>query len=246
MEKFLKGKVLLVTGGSSRLGQSLVQQAVHAGADVHFTYCKSTAAAEKLEKLGATAHVLDLSKPEMISRFAKQFCQAHKKLNLLIHNAAAVRDRTLSNLTEEDWDYVLSVNLKAPFVLTQAFLPILNCENENRFSKVFFLTSRTAVLGAFGVANYAAAKAGLIGLTKTLAIDLAPNRILVNAINPGFMQSAMTQAMPEMAIKKNIEANPLRGYSDPEQVADFILALCSDKMTQVTGQVFHYEGRIVY
>ncbi|HXV28176.1 MAG TPA: SDR family oxidoreductase, partial [bacterium] len=158
----------------------------------------------------------------------------------VIHNAACVRDHTVQNLSDEDWDKVLTVNLKAPYYLTKKILPLLF---KRRMSKIFMLISRMAVSGGFGASNYAAAKAGLIGLTKSLAAELARKNILVNAVNPGFMLSAMTEALPEEVRKRNQDASYLGRFSDPEEVAGFLVYLCSDAMTQVTGQILHFESR---
>lgn len=110
-------------------------------------------------------------------------------------------------------------------------------------AKILFITSRAAVVGSFGISNYAAAKAGLIGLAKSLALELGKKNILVNAVNPGFMKSRMTENLPEEVLQKNLEASPVGRYSDPEEVADFLVYLSSDAMTQVTGQVLHFESR---
>lgn len=105
------------------------------------------------------------------------------------------------------------------------------------------ITSRVALQGGFGCANYAAAKAGLIALARSLAQELGKKNILVNAVNPGFMKSRLTEGLPEGVIQKNLADSPLHRFSDPEEVADFLVYLCSDQMTQVTGQVLHFESR---
>ena len=174
-------------------------------------------------------------------------------LDVLIHNAAIVRDRTIQNLTEEDWDQVMTGNLKAPYLLTKELMAILfqrkkknTPMNENEksvASKIFFLTSRVGFQGGYGVSNYAASKAGLVAMTKSLAQELGKRNVLVNAINPGFMKSKMTKNLPENVIQGNLLVSPIARFSDPEEVADFMIYLCSDQMTQVTGQVFSFESR---
>lgn len=143
-------------------------------------------------------------------------------------------------MTEEEWDEVLNANLKAPYLLTQKLLPLLF---KARPSKIFFIVSRAALQGIFGAANYSASKAGLVALAKSLAQELGRKEILVNCVNPGFMKSRMTESLPPEVIEKNINESALRRLSNPEEVADFLVYLSSDKMTQVTGQVFHYESR---
>ena len=240
MEKLLTQKTILITGGTSRLGNEFVLKAIEQGAHIFFTYHKNKPAAETLIQKGAKGFELDLSDTKSIEEFSKFFKTQVKQLDVLIHNAAAVRDHTLHNLTEEEWDLVLSVNLKAPFYLTKKLLSLLF---KKEYSKIFMLTSRVAVTGAFGISNYAAAKAGLIGLTKSMAQELGRKKILVNAINPGFMKSAMTEQLPEQVIETNLQASPIEQFSDPAEVADFLVYLSSDKMSQVTGQVIHFESR---
>jgi 3-oxoacyl-[acyl-carrier protein] reductase len=134
----------------------------------------------------------------------------------------------------------MQVNLKAPFYLTQKLLPLLLRKPP---SKVFTLVSRAGLSGLAGAANYAASKGGLIAMTKTLARELGRKKILVNAVNPGFMRSSITANVPQETLQRNLEESPLKTFSDPEEGADFLLFLSSDQMRQVTGQVFHFESR---
>ncbi len=267
-EKYLSNKIILITGGTSELGRQFVQKALFAGARVYFTSFQDRETFQALESAGAAGFVLDLADMRAIDNFVKTFKEKERTLDILIHNAAAVRDHTLQNLTEEEWDYVMTVNLKAPYYLTKKLMPLLfkqssTCHREESrpqgaasprddvaisnsgraTKKIFMMTSRAAVMGGFGVSNYAAAKAGLIGLTKSLAQELGKKNILTNAVNPGFMKSKMTRDLPPEVIRRNREASPLGKCSDPAEVADFLVFLCSDQMTQVTGQVFHFESR---
>ena len=236
----LKGKHILITGGTSALGRAFVLKALEARGHVYLTYHRDEKTAKELEQKGAKIFCLDLSDMRAIDTFVKNLKESTKVLDVLIHNAAAVRDHTIQNLTEEDWDMVLTVDLKAPYYLTKKSLSFLF---KSANAKIFMLTSRVGIQGGYGVSNYAAAKAGMIGLTKSLAQELGKKNILVNAVNPGFMPSSMTKDLPDTVIQKNREANPLGKYSDPAQVADFLAYLSSDAMTQVTGQVLNFEGR---
>jgi len=240
LEKSLSGKNILITGGSSRLGQAFIQKALVQGAKLFTTYHEHEKDVASLLEQGVHALRLDLSDMRAIDAFAKTMKEKIDGLDVLIHNAALVRDKTIQNLSDEDWDQVLTVNLKAPYYLTKKLLPLLF---KRPLSKVFMIISRMAISGGYGAANYAAAKAGLIGLTKSLAAELGRKNILVNAVNPGFMLSRMTESLPEEILGKNREASFLRSFSNPEEVADFLAFLCSDQMTQVTGQVFHFESR---
>lgn len=246
----LSGKTLLITGGTSRLGQAFVRKAAAAGGRVFFTYYQNQTDAEALKNAGAEGFQLDLSDSQKCEEFCAEFKTKVDHLDVLIHNAAAIADHTIQNLSEGDWDKVLTVNLKAPYLLTKKLMSLLFRrknkgveETSKPASKIFMITSRVAVLGGFGVSNYAASKAGLIGLMKSLAQELGKKQVLVNALNPGFMKSRMTEALPEDVLMRNREASPLNRYSDPEEVAEFLVYLSSDAMTQVSGQTLHFESR---
>jgi 3-oxoacyl-[acyl-carrier protein] reductase len=240
LDKLLSGKTILITGGSSRLGQAFVRKALGEGGKVFLTYLTGEEDVASLLDLGAEGFQLDLADTPAMDEFVKKLKERTEGLDILIHNAALVRDHTIQNLSEEEWDLVLSVDLKAPYYLTKKLLPFLF---RRPMSKIFMVTSRAALCGAFGAANYAAAKAGLIALAKSLAAELGKKNILVNAVNPGFMKSRMTEWLPPEVIQKNLDASSLNRFSDPDEVADFLVYLCSDQMTQVTGQIFHWESR---
>ena len=240
--KVLENKKILITGGTSRLGECFVRKAVSENAQVFFTFHQSSDLAQELQTLGAKGYNLDLASTPAIDAFAKVLKSDAGNLDAVIHNAAAVRDHTLQNLTEEDWDYVMAVDLKAPYYLTKKLLSLL-FKNDTAVRKIFMITSRAGIQGGFGISNYAAAKAGLIGLTKSLAQELGKKNILVNAVNPGFMKSRMTETLPESVLQMHLAASPIHQHSEPSEVADFLVYLCSDQMKGVTGQVFHFESR---
>jgi len=240
LEISLKEKNILITGGTSRLGKAFVHEAVRRGARVFFTYCKALETTQELERAGAQGFPLDLADTKAMDAFAAIFKEQVESLDVLIHNAALTADAFIEKMSESDWDNVMRVNLKAPFYLTQKLLPLLLRKTP---SKVFTLVSRAGLSGLAGAANYAASKGGLIAMTKTLAKELGRKKILVNAVNPGFMRSFITANVPQEILQKNLEESPLKTFSDPEEVADFLLFLSSDRMRQVTGQVFHFESR---
>jgi len=240
LEKILSGKTVLITGGTSTLGGAFVRMALAAGGTLFFTYYKNERRAEELNHLGAKGFRLNLADPAQIDAFQKDFRSQVKALHVLVHNAALTRDSTLQNMTEEEWEEVLNVNLKAPYLLTKKLLSLLF---KARPSKIFFIVSRAALQGIFGAANYSASKAGLVAMAKSLAQELGKKEILVNCVNPGFMKSRMTESLPPEVIEKNIRESALGRLSDPDEVARFLVYLASDSMTQVSGQVFHYESR---
>ena len=245
LNKPIQEKKIFITGGTSRLGDAFVRRAVAAGARVFFSYYTRHAAAEALVNLGARAYALDLNDNAAFPALAGQLKKDAGSLDALIHNAASVCDGTLQTLSEDDWDSVLKVDLKAPAMLTRQCLPLLVNDRKRSAvpAKIIFLTSRAAFRGNYGAANYAAAKAGLLGLMKSLALELAEVPVLVNAVNPGFMISRMTEKLPEKVLAAQRAASPLGRESNPEEVADFLVYLLSDKMSQVTGQIFHWESR---
>lgn len=240
METSLQDKTILITGGTSCLGKAFVRKAAAQGARVFFTYFKAAEDSKELEQSGACGFSLDLAKTQDIDAFITAFKEKTDALDVLIHNAAATADAYIEKMSEKAWEDVMSVNLKAPFYLTQKLLPLLLMKKP---SKIFTLVSRAGLCGLAGAANYAASKGGLIAMTKTLARELGRKKILVNAVNPGFMRSAMTASVPQEVLQRNLEESPLKAFSDPEEVADLLLFLSSDRMRQVTGQVFHFESR---
>lgn len=236
----LSGKNILITGGTSVLGECLVREALTANARVFFTWNENETKASELEKIHARGIKLDLSSVEAIQGVAKKILEAVRVLHGIVHNAAETHDGILENLSESDWDSVISVNVKAPVFLTRELMPVLE---KAKPARVIALTSRAAAAGVYGASNYAASKAALEAWVKTLARE-AGDKILVNAVNPGFMLSGMTEKVPEKAkeIQKNL--SPLKTFSDPKAVAKSILFLLSDENTQITGQVISLESRM--
>ena len=222
------------------MGSAFVRKASEAGARVFFTFRESRERAKGLEARGARGFSVDLGKIAAIEEFQKQFREEVKVLHVLVHNAGTTRDATIQNMNEEDWDEVLAVNLKAPYYLTKRLLsPLFKADP----AKIFFIVSRAALSGIFGAGNYAASKAGLVALAKSLAEELGRKNVLVNCVNPGFMKSRMTESLPAEVMERNLAESPLGRISDPDEVADFLIYLASDRMTQVTGQLFHFESR---
>lgn len=235
-----KGKKVFITGGTGRLGRALVEEALSQGAQVFFTYHQANSTARELERKGAYGFQSDFSDMRSIDRLSDALAERCRELHVLIHNAAATRDRLIRDMTEEDWDHVLCVDLKAPYYLTRKLLPLLRKASP---AKIFMLTSRAAYSGGAGIANYAAAKAGLMALAKSFAHELGKEGVLVNIVNPGFMESRMTADVPEEIFARHVEASPLGRISEPEEVAKFICYLSSDEMSGVTGQIFNFESR---
>jgi 3-oxoacyl-[acyl-carrier protein] reductase len=158
-------------------------------------------------------------------------------LDLLINNAAILRDRSLKNLSDEDWDAVMETNLSAVFRVCQTALPLLRDGG-----RIVNLASISAVIGFFGQANYAAAKSGIIGLTKVLSRELAGRGINVNAVAPGVVLTEMGQSIPESARAQMLTQIPLKRFGEPSEIASAILFLCSPLSSYITGQTLHVNG----
>src|SRR3989338_3398797 len=212
MDVRLDGKFIFITGGTSALGRVFVRRALEEGATVFFTYHQNIQEAKALEALGAKGFQVNLSKHTEIDQLKKEIQSLTRHLDAIVNNAAVVRDHTIQNLTEEEWDEVISIDLSAIYYLTKKFLSFLF---KKPGTKILNIVSRVGLQGRFGEANYAAAKGALISLTKTLAQELGKKQILVNAINPGFMPSRMTEVIPKEAFKRNLEESVLGSLSDP-------------------------------
>jgi len=237
----LKGKKILITGGTSTLGAAFVQQAVKAGAQVYFTFYQDHVKAVELKACGAKGFQVNLASLEEIKKLKELILKETKALDGLILNAATVKDHTLQNMTEAEWDHVINVNLTSVYRVTKMFLRFFL---KNERSKILSIVSQLGLRGGYGVANYAAAKGGLIAFTKSLAQEVGKRKILVNALNPGFMMSKMTKGAPNLKVRN--EAKSVLGeMQDPQEVADFMVYLMSDYVKHVSGQTFHFESRII-
>lgn len=179
----------------------------------------------------------DVRDPEAIQRALEQTHLQFGGLDILVNNAAVLRDRTAKNMTDDDWDVVLQTNLSAVFRVCRTALPYLRDGG-----RIVNLASISGVVGFFGQANYASAKAGVIGLTKVLSRELAVRRITVNAVAPGVVLTEMGQSIPAAAREQMLSQIPLRRFGEPEEIAGPILFLCSDLAAYITGQTLHVNG----
>ncbi len=237
----LAEKSALVTGASGGIGGA-VARALHAsGAAVALTG-RNVAALEALAgELGERAHVIagDLADAEAVTTIAKAAEQALGTIDILVNNAGLTRDNLMMRLKDDDWLAVLDVNLTAAFRLSRA---VLRGMLRNRWGRIVSITSIVGVTGNPGQANYAASKAGMIGMSKSLAAEVASRGITVNCVAPGFIVTAMTGALGEDASARLVEAIPAGRLGAPEDVAACALFLASDEAAYVTGQTLHVNG----
>jgi len=240
----LKEKVALVTGSAQGIGKSIALALASDGVDCIISDVNLDAAektAEEIRAVGRKALALkaNVADAEEVSEMIKQGMDAFGKIDILVNNAGITRDGLLMRMKEEDWDLVLSINLKGAFLCSKAMArPMM----KQRSGRIINIASIVGAMGNAGQANYVASKAGLIGLTKTVARELASRGITCNAVAPGFIDTAMTRSLPE-EVKENLYAQiPMGKLGTSEDVAAAVRFLASDEAGYVTGQVIHVNG----
>jgi len=243
--KILEGKTALITGASRGIGQGVARMLAERGAHVAFTYLSSEEKARNLENSLAETGVKAKGYKSDASIFAEaeslvaQVMEDFGQIDILINNAGITRDTLLMRMSEEDWDRVMEVNLKSAFNLTKAVIrPMLKA----RAGSIINMSSVVGVKGNAGQANYSASKAGLIGFTKSVALELGSRNIRCNAIAPGFIETEMTGALDEATVQSWRDAIPLKRGGTPEDVANACVFLASDWSSYITGQVIHVDG----
>ncbi len=244
----LENQVVLVTGGSRGIGKSVALACAREGAHVIINYAGNVKAAEETVKeisdLGQKCLAIqaDISKLADVERLIEEATAEFGKIDVLVNNAGITRDGLLMRMKEEDWDAVIETNLKGVFLCTKA---VIRGMMKQRTGRIINMTSVVGVMGNAGQANYAAAKAGVIGFTKSTAKELASRGITVNAIAPGFIHSDMTAILPESVKEEMIKAIPIGRMGEADEVADTVLFLASNSARYITGQVIHVDGGMV-
>lgn len=245
MQKLLEGKTCIVTGGSRGIGRSIVMELAKQGANIVFSYFASQQKAEELAKEIESYGVKALAVKSDAASFidAKTLCDsavaAFGTIDVLVNNAGVTRDNLLLRMSEENWDDVMNNNLKSAFNLIKHASPVMLKQKKG---SIINITSIVGLKGQAGQANYAASKAGMIGLTKSIADELGSRNIRCNAIAPGFIQTDMTDELPEDLKKKYFEQIPLKRFAAPEEVANAVVFFASDMSSYVTGQVLGVCG----
>ncbi len=237
----LNGKCALVTGASGGIGKAIAK-ALHAqGATVGLSGTRREALEAITAELGSRAQVLPCNLSEMaaVSALPKAAEAAMGKVDILVNNAGITRDNLALRMKEEDWDAVLSVNLKAAFLLSQG---VMRGMMKQRWGRIINITSIVGVTGNPGQANYAAAKAGIIGMTKSLAQEIASREITVNCVAPGFIATPMTDVLGDDQKAALAGRVPLGRLGMPEDIAAGVVYLASNEAGYVTGQTLHING----
>ena len=240
----LQGKVAVVTGAAQGIGRAIAETLASAGADIAIADMDPGRAQETMEaaqKLGRRALNLKVNVAEWsdVKEMADRILKEWGKIDILVNNAGITRDGLLMRMKEEDWNLVLQVNLTGTFHCTKA---VMQTMAKQRYGRIVNIASIVGVMGNAGQANYAASKAAVIGFTKTVAREYASRQVTVNAVAPGFIDTAMTQGLPAN-VKETLQKQiPLGRLGLPSDVASAVRFLVSDEAGYITGQVVHVNG----
>ncbi len=243
--KLLEGKTALITGASKGIGRAMAQKFTEMGAQVAFTYLSSVEKGQALEQELAAGgakvrgYRSDASVYTEAEKLIETVVADFGRLDILINNAGITKDGLLMRMTEEQWDAVLNVNLKSVFNLTKAATKVMM---RQKYGSIVNMTSIVGIKGNAGQANYAASKAGIIGFTKSVALELGSRNIRCNAIAPGFIETEMTGELNQAVVEEWKKAIPLKRGGTPDDVANCAVFLASDQSGYITGQVLQVDG----
>ena len=238
----LDGKVALVTGASRGIGRAVAIELAKEGATVAINYAGNVAAAEEVKNIITDIVQADVSDEQAASEMVEKVIAEFGQIDILVNNAGITRDGLFIRMKSQDWNAVINTNLTGIFNCTKVAAKYMM---KKRSGKIINMTSVSGVMGNIGQTNYSAAKAGVIGFTKSLAREMASRGITVNAVAPGFIATDMTAAMPEKAQAQVVGSIPLGKMGQPEDIANAVVFLASDKASYITGQVVNVDGGMV-
>ena len=244
----LTGQVAVVTGGSRGIGKEIAKKLASFGADVVINYTSKEDEALKtkneIESMGVkcTSIKCDVSKFDEVNQMIDSVVSEFGKIDILVNNAGITKDGLLMRMKEEDFDSVINVNLKGVFNCLKAITPVMVKQKEG---KIINLSSVVGLVGNAGQVNYAASKAGVIGMTKSLAKEIGSRGITVNAVAPGFIETDMTDVLGDRFKEEAKKSIPLKRLGKAEDVAEVVAFLASDSANYITGQVIHVDGGMV-
>lgn len=245
MGQQLTGKVAIVTGGSRGIGEGIVRMLAQEGARVFFTFNsngeKAQAIAAELSEGGApvTAIQANVTRADEVTALVNTVLEATERIDILVNNAGITRDGLMMRMSENDWDDVMDTNLKGAFLCSKAVLRTMMSQRRGRIVNI---GSIVGLSGNAGQANYAASKAGLVGLTRSMAKEVASRNILVNCVAPGYVATDMTDKLTEEQKKAFADFIPLKRTGSVEEIASVVTFLASDAASYVTGQVINVDG----
>ena len=241
----LKGKCAVITGASRGIGREIALKFAKEGANIVLNYNSSEEEAlklkEEIEQLGSNTLIVkaNISKTDESDKLIKEAKETFGRVDILVNNAGITKDALMLRMKEEDFDNVIEVNLKGAFNCLKAVTPIML---KQKYGKIINMSSVVGVTGNAGQVNYSASKAGLIGMTKSLAREIGSKNINVNAIAPGFIDTDMTKVLSEDQKNNIISQVPLKRFGQTEDIANLAVFLASDKSNYITGQVIHVDG----
>lgn len=242
----LNNKTALVTGAGRGIGKSIAYKLAACGATVlcasKSDTCQKTA--QEIIKIGgkAFAYTLDVADPKAVKATCEQILQEHTRVDILVNNAGITKDNLLLRMSEEDWHAVLNTNLSSAFYFVKNLIQPMA---KNRWGRIINVASIVGIMGNAGQANYAAAKAGLIGFTKSLAKEFASRSLTANVVAPGWTSTDMTSALPEAIALEAAKQVPLKRFGTPEEVADLVAYIASEEAGYMTGKTFSIDGGLI-
>ncbi len=237
----LDGKVALITGGASGIGAGIAKRFTQEGALVALCDIDMDSGINTATEIGKKVKFfqLDISSEEQVNDTVEAIVKEFNKVDILINNAGITSDRLLLRMTKQDWQKVIDINLTGTFLVTRA---VIKHMVKQRSGRIINIASVIGMIGNAGQSNYAASKAGIIGFTKSCAKELAARNILVNALAPGFIETKMTEMLPEDVKQAYLKMIPLARFGQPDDVANLALFLSSDQSSYITGQVICLDG----
>ena len=238
------GKTVLITGASRGIGFEIAKEFAATGAKIAIcaTHAEAvTDAAQKLRAMGAQvyAQAVDISNPTQCEDFIANTVKELGPLDVVVNNAGITKDNLTVRMSEQDWDAVINVNLKGTFLMCKAALKVMF---KKRSGSIVNISSVVGQMGNPGQANYVASKAGIIGLTKTLAKEFGSRGVRINAVAPGFVQTAMTDNLPEEVKNKALESIPLKRFATTQDIAKAVMFLASEDASYITGHILAVNG----